>query len=73
MMGAPPAQEDTVSDRTSNHQPWRDPDRTFLGEQSQGGMGNHAGPELAFMRLLSWWLHRRAVRKDKRQAKGRSR
>ena len=60
-----------MSRPTSQHEPWRDPDRTFLGEQSQGGTGNHAGPELALMRLLSWWQHRRAVREDRRGGGGR--
>lgn len=26
--------------------PWHAPDPSFLGEQSQGGVGNHAGSEL---------------------------
>jgi hypothetical protein len=49
------------------------PDPRFLGEQSQGGMGNHAGPELALARLLSWLLRRKDDRKTREAVTTRAR
>ena len=37
----------------------RDPNADFLGEQSQGGEGNHAGPELSLFRLVRWFMNRK--------------
>lgn len=37
----------------------RDPNSRFLGERSQGGTGNAAGPELAIYRLVRWLMTRR--------------
>ena len=33
-----------------------DPNAEFLGEQSQGGTGNAAGPELALHRFVRWLM-----------------
>ena len=35
----------------------------FLAESSQGGLGNHAGPELALYRLVRWLFTRRRSRR----------
>jgi hypothetical protein len=53
--------------------PWHAPDPGFLGEQSQGGMGNHAGPELALARLLSWLLGRKDGRNTREAIEARAR
>lgn len=36
----------------------RTPHDPLLAGPSQGGEGNHAGPELALYRLVRWLLHR---------------
>lgn len=36
-----------------------DPNAQFLGEESQGGLGNHAGLEMALHRLVRWLMTRR--------------
>lgn len=41
-----------------------DPNAQFLGQQSTGGLGNHAGPELALYRLVRWLLNRRDRKKN---------
>ena len=53
--------------------PWHAPDPNFLGEQSQGGQGNHAGPELAFLRLLRWFGGRRQARDTREAIEARAR
>jgi hypothetical protein len=53
--------------------PWHAPDPSFLGEQSQGGMGNHAGPELALARLLNWFLGRKDGRNTRQAIEARAR
>ncbi|MGY1697974.1 MULTISPECIES: hypothetical protein [unclassified Geodermatophilus] len=60
--------------RPDPHQdPWHGPDPSFLGEESQGGMGNHAGPELALARLLNWVLGRRGGRDTREAIEARAR
>src|SRR4051812_17761227 len=49
------------------------PDPSFLGEQSQGGTGNHAGPEPTLARLLSWWLGRKDGRNTREAIEARAR
>jgi hypothetical protein len=53
--------------------PWGASDPSFLGEQSQGGMGNHAGPDLAVTRLLAWLLGRRGGRNTRQAIEARAR
>jgi hypothetical protein len=53
--------------------PWHAPDPSLLGEQSQGGMGNHAGPELALARLLNWLLGRKDGRNTRQAVEARAR
>jgi hypothetical protein len=55
------------------HDPWHAPDPSFLGEQSQGGMGNHAGIELALARLLRWLLGRKGGRDTREAIEARAR
>src|SRR3954469_20832726 len=49
------------------------PDPSFLGEQSQGGTGNHAGPEPTLPRLLSWWLGPKDGRNTREAIEARAR
>lgn len=35
----------------------------FLGDSSQGGLGNHAGPEMALYRAVRWLFKRRRNRR----------
>jgi hypothetical protein len=53
--------------------PWHAPDPGFLGEQSQGGTGNHAGPELALARLVSRLLGRGSGRTTREAVEARAR
>ncbi|MGY1669535.1 hypothetical protein [Geodermatophilus sp. SYSU D00710] len=53
--------------------PWHAPDPGFLGEESQGGTGNHAGPELALARLLRSFLGRRDGRDTREVIETRAR
>ncbi len=43
--------------------PDADPNAQFLGEQSQGGLGNHAESELALYRLVRWLMTRKRNRR----------
>lgn len=40
-----------------------DPNAAFLGDSSQGGLGNHAGPEMAVYRAARWLFKRRRNRR----------
>jgi hypothetical protein len=64
-----------VSSRTgpAERDPWHAPDPSFLGEQSQAGQGNHAGPELALARLVRWMGGRRRTRESREAVESRAR
>lgn len=44
--------------------PAGDANAAFLGESSQGGLGNHAGPEMALYRLVRRLFTRRRNRRS---------
>jgi hypothetical protein len=41
-----------------------DPSAAFQADASQGGLGNHAGPELALYRFVRWLITRARTRKN---------
>ncbi|SFF15468.1 hypothetical protein [Blastococcus tunisiensis] len=57
----------------SSADPWHSPDRNFLGEDSQGGMGNDAGLDRALLRLLRWALGRKDGRTTRQAIEARAR
>ena len=65
------ASSDSEAEKSMGHDPLLDrkplsagdPNAAFLDESSQGGLGNHAGPEMAVYRAVRWLFKRRRNRR----------
>jgi hypothetical protein len=65
------ASPDSEAEKSMGHDPLLDrkprsagdANAAFLGDSSQGGLGNHAGPEMAVYRLVRWLFARRRNRR----------